>query len=82
MPGVDCRLFRRSGHQVKKRDIKDLQKVVGQLVKCDAFTEQSNREYKKFSNIPPSLLDTFDLQSMFKWLNEHKKSIFLQKTAR
>jgi uncharacterized UPF0160 family protein len=49
----DCKLFRRSGHRVRKRDIKDLQKVVTELVKCDAFTEQSNRKYKKFANIPP-----------------------------
>jgi hypothetical protein len=56
--------------------------VVGELVRCDAFTEQSNRKKKKFANIPSSLLDKFDLQSMFKWLNEHKKSIFLHKPAR
>ena len=56
---------------------------MNELLKCDAFSEHSNRKYKKFANIAPSILDKFDLKSIFKWINQlHKLSIYLHKTAR
>lgn len=78
----DCQLRKKSGHHVKTRAISDLNKVVQELTKCDALTEHSSRKYKRFANIAPSVLDNFDLKSMFKWLDEHKKSIYLHKTSR
>lgn len=78
----DCKLFKRSSHHVKKRATEDLEKIVNELLTCDAFSEHSNRKYKKFANIAPSVLDKFDLKSMFKWINQHKLSIYLHKTAR
>lgn len=79
---LDCQLLKRSGHHVAKKAIGDLKKVVEELVKCNAFTKNPNRRYKKFINVPPTMLENFDLTSMFKWINDHKKSIYLQKTAR
>ena len=53
------------------------------LLKCDAFSEHSNRKYKKFANIAPSILDKFDLKSMFEWINElHKLSIYVHKNSK
>lgn len=70
---LDCQLLKRSGHHVAKKAIGDLKKVVEELVKCNAFTKNPNRRYKKFINVPPTMLENFDLTSMFKWINDHKK---------
>ena len=70
---LDFQLFKRSGHHVVNKTTNDFKKVVEELAKCDAFTKKPNRSYKKFSNIAPTILNNFDLKSMFKWISEHKK---------
>lgn len=79
---LDCQVLKRAGDHVAKAATGDLKKIVEELVKFDVFTRHANREYKKFCNIEPSLLSNFNMNSMFKWINEHKRTINLHKTAR
>lgn len=79
---LDCKVLKRAGHHVAKAATCDLKKLVAELVKCDAFTLHADRQYKRFSKVEPSLLSNFKMDSMFKWINEHKRTINLHKTAR
>ena len=78
---LDCKVLKQSGKHIKKT-LDDFQKIVGELINFNAFKCSSDRRYKNVSNSPPSLLVSFDLHGMFKWINNHKKSIHLNKTTR
>ncbi len=60
----------------------DFNKIVKELIKSDVFTQNTQRQLYKFHNCGPSILENFDLHSMFIWINEHRRSIYLHKTAR
>ena len=77
-----CKVLRRSGKHVKTVASNDFNKIVKELMKSDAFTQNTQRKLMKFHNCGPSVLTNFDLHSMFKWINEHRSSIYLHKTAR
>ena len=79
---LDCKVLKRAGHHVAKATTCDLKKVVAELVKNDVFTPHADRRYKRFLKVEPSLLSNFKMDSMFKWINEHKRTINLHKTAR
>ena len=79
---LDCKVLKRAGLHVAKAATCDLKKVVAELVKCDVFIPHADRRYKRFLNVEPSLLSNFKMNSMFKWINEHKRTIHLHKTAR
>jgi nucleoside-triphosphatase THEP1 len=74
--------LRRAGKHVTKAATRDQKKIIDELVKFDIFTKHAHREYKKFVNVDPSLLSNLNMNSMFKWINEHKRTIYLKKTAR
>ena len=79
---LDCKVLRRAGHHIAKAATSDLKKIVAELVKFDVFTLHADRKYKKFVEVEPSLLSNFKMDSMFKWINEHKRTINLNKSAR
>ena len=74
--------IQRSRKHVKQSIQNDLRKIVAELVAQKAFQETPDRRYRHFSRISNSLLEGFDVHSMFMWVNEHKKKIYLEKTAR
>ena len=77
-----CKVLRRSGKHVKTVASNDFNKIVEELIKSDAFTYNAQRKLNKFHNCGSSMLRNFDLHSMFVWINEHRRSIYLHKTAR
>ena len=79
---LDCKVLKQSGLHIQKKCLGDLNKIVNELVVNNAFKCCAGRSYRHFKDCPPSLLSNFDLHGMFKWINEHKKNIFLNKTAR
>lgn len=79
---LDCKVLKRAGRPVAKAATGDLKKIVAELVKSDAFTMHADRTYKKYVNVESSLLSNFNMNSMFKWINLHKQTINLHKTAR
>ena len=78
----ECNVLRQSGKHVQKKYSSDLNKIVAELLENNAFKFTKDRSYKHFKNCSSSLLEKFDLHSMFKWLNVHKKSVYQNKTAR
>ena len=77
-----CKGLRRSAKHVKTVASNDFNKIVEELIKADAFTYNAQRKLHKFHNCGSSMLRNFDLHSMFVWINEQRRSIYLHKTAR
>ena len=78
----ECQVLKRSGQHVVAKACNDFEKVVDELVRSEALTIKSKRRYKGFLKCEPSIISNFDLHSMFQWINEHKRSVYLHKTAR
>ena len=74
--------IRRSGKHIRQSYVKDLKKIVAELLKQNAMKKTPGRKYRHFAQCPSSLLEGFDLHSMFVWVNQHKKKINMEKTAR
>ena len=72
----------RAGKHVKKSAAGDLQKIVNELLVNKAFTHTPGRAYKFYSSIKPSIIDGFDMQKMYLWINNHKKHLILNRKAR
>lgn len=77
-----CNVLKRSGHHVQQSRRNDLVKVVQTLVDNKAFEFTNGRTYAQFKQIKASLLEDFSISEMFKWINEHKKNIDLNRCAR
>jgi hypothetical protein len=77
-----CNIARRSGHHVQHSRRNDLVKVVQNLVDNKAFEFTNGRTYKKLTEIKASLLEDFSVSEMFKWINEHKKNVYLKRCSR
>ena len=77
-----CKVLQRSGKHVKTVALNDFINIVEELIKCDAFTQNAQPKLNKFRNCESSMRANFDLHSMFVWINEHRRSIYLHKTAR
>jgi hypothetical protein len=78
----ECRVLKQSGKHVQKKYSSDLNKIVNELVANNAFRSTKGRSYKCFRGCSASLLDRFDLRDMFNWINSHKRTIYLNKSAR
>ena len=78
----ECLISHRSGRHYEKSVHSDLNKVVMELSNQQAFSWTPGRRYRYFSNFDSSLLDSFDLQDRFRWINGHKKNIVRSHTAR
>ena len=75
-------VIRRSGKHVKKAAKCDLEKIVSELATQQAFTYVRGRKYGHFRDTKDTLLFDFSLRTLYGWINDHKKQIHLQKTAR
>lgn len=78
----ECSIIRRSGKHVMRSSRADLERIVGELLSQQAFLWTPGRTYHHFHNIKSSLLEDFDLQEMFRWIDRHKKNIELGRRAR
>ena len=59
-----------------------MEKIVGELMSQRAFRWTPDRKYQHFNYINSTLLEDFDLQDMFRWIDKHKKNIELSRRAR
>ena len=75
-------ITRRSGAHSCRSANGDLRKVVNELILQKAFQPSHGRSYNHFSGIKDSLLADHDLNAFFKWINTHKKMVYLNKCAR
>ena len=78
----ECHIIRRSGNHVVKSTRVDLEKIVGELMSQHAFRWTPDRKYQYFNYINSTLLEDFDLQDMFRWIDKHKKNIEHSRRAR
>ena len=78
----ECHIIRRSGKHVVKSTRVDLEKIVGERMSQRALRRTPDRKYQHFNNINSTLLEDFDLQDMFRWIDKHKKNIELSRRAR
>ena len=58
-----------SGKHVKQSIQNDLRKVVAELVAQKAFQKTPDHRHRHFTRISNSLLEGFDVHSMFMWVN-------------
>ena len=77
-----CNIKRMSGHHVQQVRRNDLVKVVQHLVENKAFQFTNGKAYKHFADIKSSMLEDFSVSEMFKWINEHKKNVYLNRCSR
>lgn len=77
-----CSITSRSGKHSHTSVITDLQKVLQELVEQQAFKWTPGRRYYHYSNCKSSILQDFNLQNMFNWIDQHKKNIVKGKKAR
>ena len=75
-------LKKRSGKHVKKRDDRDLKKLVEKLQKEKSLQISPNRTYKYYPNMKESILVNFDMSKFHGWLNKHKEQMINAKTVR
>ncbi len=78
----ECQRIRKSGKHTKDGDEKDVYKIVKQLTDNNALQEKPGRKLNSFPKCKASLIENLDVQSLFKWINEHKKQVLLKKVAR
>lgn len=71
-----------SGKRVKQSLKKELNKLLKELLEQNAFTKTSGPKYRYFAGIRSSMLKGFNLHALFRWINSHKKKIFMEKVAR
>lgn len=71
-----------SGEHYRRSDRPDLLKIINELIGQQAFTFTPGRQYQHFVGITDSLLTNFDMHDMYRWINEHKKNIYLKRCAR
>ena len=71
----------RPGHHYELSVVSDLQKIVSELVIQKAFCWTPGHTYEHFKAIDSTLLSHFDLQDMFRWINRHKRNIFMERRA-
>ena len=79
---TSCNVRKRSGKHTQENAAKDLQKIVKELVKEEALTYKKGRKYKAYNGMNASLLDDFNWHSLYAWIEEHKRNISLNRSAR
>jgi hypothetical protein len=77
-----CHITKRSGTHSCRSANMDFRKVVNELIQQKAFLPSHGRSYNHFSGMKDSLLADHDLNAFFKWINIHKKMVYLNKCAR
>ena len=78
----ETKIIKRSGKHVKQSVKSDFSKIVDELINEKAFYLTPGRQYCYFKNMKPTLLHGFNSKKLFKWINQHKKNIVLNRTAR
>ena len=79
---VFCGVIKRSGKHFAKSAEKDLHKIIAELVLQNAMEYTPGRSYKSFPLCRRSLLEDFSIHDFYAWINEHKRRIIGQNTAR
>ena len=59
-----------------------LVKIVKNLVENKAFEFINGRTYKDFTNVKSSMLEDFSVSEMFKWIDQHRKNVYLNRCSR
>lgn len=77
-----CETLKVSGKHVRRAAIGDKKKLVKELLQEKAFTHTINRRYVYYQQFKDSLLANFDIHEFYRWINDHKRKIALNKTAR
>ncbi len=79
----DCiKMVKKSGKHTVRSDSKDFVTVLNKLVDEGIFEFKEGRSYNSFPQITSGPLDGLDVHAVYKWINEHKKYIALDKRAR
>ena len=73
--------IRHSGKHVAHQATNDIKKVVKELMDNRAMKFTKGRQYHHYRSIKHSLIADFDMTAMFKWINEHKRLVHLNKIA-
>ena len=78
----ECCVIRRSGKHYEISVASDFQKNAVEIISQKAFTWTPGRSYEQFKDMDSTLLEHFDLQNMFQWINKHKRNIVCARKAR
>lgn len=78
----EVKTYKTSGKHVQQSVLKDMKAVVAELLDQKALSRIPGRSYSYYANAPSSILAGFDLEKMYKWINDHKKNITVGRRAR
>jgi hypothetical protein len=78
----ESKIRRRSGKHVSQSDANDIGILVDGLMKQESFTKKPGRTYNHYSKFKRSHLNNVDMSSLYKWINNHKKEVILNRKAR
>ena len=78
----EVRMDKTSGKHVRKSTLKDMKAVVAELLNQNALSRVPGRSYSYYSGTKSSILAGFDLQKMYKWINDHKTNVTLGRGPR
>ena len=78
----EVRMYKTSGKHVRKSTLKDMKAVVAELLNQNALSTVPGRSYSYYSGTKSSILAGFDLQKMYKRINDHKTNVTLGRRPR
>ena len=74
--------IKRSGKHTVRSDSKDFMTIINKLIAEDTLEFRDGRSLPSFPGISSDPLNGLDIHSLYKWINDHKKYISLDKRAR
>ena len=76
------KLSRRVGSHREKKAVNDIERIVNQLLENNALTKCKTRRYQFYNNMPCSIFDGFNFNTLFSWIENHKNNIINSTKAR
>ena len=71
----EVRMYKTSESMFESQLFKDMKAVVAELLNQNALSRVPGRSYSYYSGTKSSILARFDLQKMYKWINDHKTNV-------
>ena len=60
-----------SGAHTNKSSVKDMSKILEELLKMDVFKKEPGRKHNSFQNLKPNLIKTLDEGQLNEWMYQH-----------
>ncbi len=65
-----------SGAHTNKSSVKDMSKILEELLKMDVFKKEPGRKHNSFQNLKPNLIKTLDEGQLNEWMYQHSTNVY------